>query len=76
MAQSEEQGSLPTLYGAVSPDARGGHYYGPDGFMEIKGSPVEVQAKPAAHDEAVASRLWTVSEQATGVKYDFNPAQS
>ena len=69
--QSEEQGSLPTLYGAVSPAAQGGHYYGPDGFMEIKGAPVEVEAKPQAHDETAAAKLWTISEEATGVKYEF-----
>ena len=71
IAQSEEQGSLPTLYGAVSPDAKGGHYYGPDGFMELKGYPVEVEAKPQAKDEAAAEKLWAISEQATGVKYVF-----
>jgi NAD(P)-dependent dehydrogenase (short-subunit alcohol dehydrogenase family) len=71
LGQSEEQGSLPTLYGAVSPDAEGGHYYGPDGFLEIKGYPVEVEAKPQAKDEAAAAKLWAISEQATGVKYVF-----
>ncbi len=72
IAQSEEQGSLPTLYGAVSPDAKGGHYYGPDGFMELKGYPVEVEAKPKAKDEAAAAKLWAISEEATGVKYVFS----
>jgi NAD(P)-dependent dehydrogenase (short-subunit alcohol dehydrogenase family) len=74
LGQSDEQGSLPTLYGAVSPDAEGGHYYGPDGFMEIKGYPVEVEAKPQAKDEAAAEKLWALSEEATGVKYVFSAA--
>lgn len=68
-AQSEEQGSFPTLYGATSPQALGGHYYGPNGFGEWRGAPVEVQAKPRAKDLADAARLWEISEQLTGVSY-------
>ena len=36
-AQSPYMGALPTLYAATSPDVTGGSYYGPDGFMEIRG---------------------------------------
>jgi NAD(P)-dependent dehydrogenase (short-subunit alcohol dehydrogenase family) len=32
LAQSEARGAWPTLYAATSPDAKSGHYYGPDGF--------------------------------------------
>jgi hypothetical protein len=57
------------LYAATSPTALGGHYYGPDGFMGLKGSPVEVKAKPQALDQASAARLWIASEDLTGVRY-------
>ncbi len=67
--QSDEAGALPTLYAATSPQAKGGEYIGPDGFMAIKGSPVVEQPRPQALDEAVAKRLWTVSEELTGVVY-------
>jgi NAD(P)-dependent dehydrogenase (short-subunit alcohol dehydrogenase family) len=67
--QSDEAGALPTLYAATSPAAKGGEYIGPDGFMAIKGSPVVEQPRPQALDEAVAKRLWTVSEELTGVVY-------
>jgi NAD(P)-dependent dehydrogenase (short-subunit alcohol dehydrogenase family) len=70
LAQSDDRGSWPTLYAAVSPEAHGGGYYGPDGIAEIKGTPVEVQPKPHALDEQAAKRLWEVSEQLTGVRYD------
>ena len=43
--------------------------YGPDGFMELKGKPVEVKAKPQALDQVSAARLWSVSENSTGVRY-------
>jgi NAD(P)-dependent dehydrogenase (short-subunit alcohol dehydrogenase family) len=70
VAQSDDRGSWPTLYAATSPAAEAGHYYGPDGWMEIKGTPVEVEPKPHARDEAVAQRLWQLSEDLTGVRYD------
>ncbi|HEY0757859.1 MAG TPA: oxidoreductase [Acidisarcina sp.] len=69
LAQSDEQGSYPTLYGATSGAALGGHYYGPDGMFEFWGVPVEVKAKPWATDPAAAALLWEVSEKLTGVHY-------
>jgi NAD(P)-dependent dehydrogenase (short-subunit alcohol dehydrogenase family) len=69
MIQPDDAGALPTLYAATSPDAKGGEYIGPDGFQEFKGSPVVVQPRPQALDEAVGKRLWTVSEELTGVVY-------
>jgi NAD(P)-dependent dehydrogenase (short-subunit alcohol dehydrogenase family) len=69
MMQADDAGALPTLYAATSPEAKGGEYIGPDGFMEMKGSPKVVQPRPNALDQAVAQRLWTVSEELTGVSY-------
>ena len=69
MMQKDDAGALPTLYAATSPDAHGGEYIGPDGFQELKGSPVVVQPRPQALDVAVGERLWTVSEELTGVVY-------
>lgn len=69
LMQPDAAGALPTLYAATSMDAHGGEYIGPDGFMEMKGSPVVVQPRPHGLDQAVAERLWTVSEKLTGVTY-------
>ncbi len=74
IAQSEEQGALPTLYGATAPEAQGGHYYGPDGFREMKGYPVEVKNEAQGDDPALAAKLWDLSENLTGVHYDFAAA--
>jgi len=71
ISQTDEQGALPTLYGAVSPEAKGGKFYGPDGWREMKGYPVEVEPEPQAKDLADANRLWTISEQLTGVTYSL-----
>ena len=70
-AQSDAQGALPTLYAATSPDIHGGRFYGPHGFREMRGYPVEVRSEPQAYDEVMAARLWEVSEQLTGVRYSL-----
>jgi NAD(P)-dependent dehydrogenase (short-subunit alcohol dehydrogenase family) len=67
--QSAEMGALPTLRAATDPAVRGGQYYGPDGFAETRGYPTLVQSSKQSHDEPLARRLWTVSEELTGVRY-------
>jgi NAD(P)-dependent dehydrogenase (short-subunit alcohol dehydrogenase family) len=70
-AQSAEMGALPLLYAATARDVSGGSYVGPDGRGEMRGHPTLVQASARARDEETARRLWDVSEQLTGVRYDF-----
>jgi NAD(P)-dependent dehydrogenase (short-subunit alcohol dehydrogenase family) len=70
-AQSEAHGALPTLHGATSPLAQGGKYYGPHGFREMRGCPVEVHAEALAYDGAIAQRLWQISEDLTSMRYQF-----
>jgi len=70
-AQSQAQGALPTLYAATAPDVHGAEYFGPDGFNEMRGYPTRVESNEASHDEAVAQRLWQVSEELTGVQYNL-----
>jgi NAD(P)-dependent dehydrogenase (short-subunit alcohol dehydrogenase family) len=71
ITQDDKMGALPTLYAATAPEAKDGEYIGPDGFKEFKGYPKVVQPLPRALDEAVAKKLWAVSEELTGVKYPF-----
>jgi len=71
IAQSAEMGALPLLYAATAPDVEGGSYFGPDGFLEGRGHPKLVRPDARALDQDVAGRLWTVSEQLTGVTYAF-----
>ncbi len=68
-SQSASEGALPQLYAATSPDAVGGGYYGPDGLFELKGSPKAVRVATQVRDAAVATRLWSVSEDLTGVHF-------
>lgn len=73
-AQSAAMGALPTLYAAAAPDVHGGEYIGPDGIAEMWGNPARAKRSAAAQDKSVAARLWTVSEQMTGVHFDALPA--
>jgi hypothetical protein len=67
--QSAESGALPTLRAATDPSVEGGQYYGPDGFAEQRGHPKLVQSSAQSHDEELQRRLWTVSEELTGVSF-------
>ncbi len=67
--QSAQMGALPTLRAATDPSAAGGQYYGPDGFAEQRGHPKIVQSSAQSHDEDLQRRLWTVSEELTGVSF-------
>jgi NAD(P)-dependent dehydrogenase (short-subunit alcohol dehydrogenase family) len=67
--QDADMGALPTLRAATDPDVLGGQYYGPDGFGEQRGFPKIVASSGASHDTEAQHRLWTVSEELTGVVY-------
>jgi NAD(P)-dependent dehydrogenase (short-subunit alcohol dehydrogenase family) len=67
--QSAKGGALPILYAALGDDVEGGDYCGPRSMGEMRGSPVKVGSNRRSRDEAVAMRLWAVSEEMTGVRF-------
>lgn len=67
--QSADMGALPTLRAATDPAVQGGQYYGPDGFMQQRGYPVQVKSSPKSHEQNLQKRLWTVSEELTKTVY-------
>ena len=69
LLNTSELGALATLRAATDPAVQGGQYYGPDGFKELRGYPVVVTSSPQSHDTALQGRLWSVSEELTGVTY-------
>jgi NAD(P)-dependent dehydrogenase (short-subunit alcohol dehydrogenase family) len=71
LAQSAAMGALPILYAATSPEVHGADYFGPDGFLGQRGFPVQTRSSRRSLDQDVATRLWAVSEQLTGVSYMF-----
>ena len=68
-AQKIDMGALPTLYAAIGEDAESGDFFGPSGFMEIKGYPKKVPPNKRSQDKGIAAKLWEVSENLTGIKY-------
>jgi NAD(P)-dependent dehydrogenase (short-subunit alcohol dehydrogenase family) len=71
VAQGAEDGALPTLYAATVVDLPSGSFVGPDGFMEQRGHPHVVTAAGKAYDQEAWRRLWEVSEELTGVRYEL-----
>jgi NAD(P)-dependent dehydrogenase (short-subunit alcohol dehydrogenase family) len=67
--QSAAMGALPTLRAATDPTVQGGQYYGPSGLGEQRGHPKLVDSSAQSHDEDLQRRLWTVSEELTGVSF-------
>ncbi|HLP73511.1 MAG TPA: oxidoreductase [Bacteroidales bacterium] len=69
LTHSPEKGAMPVLMAALNPDVKGGEYYGPQGYHEWTGKPGLAKSTALANDEALAKRLWDISEKLTGVKY-------
>jgi NAD(P)-dependent dehydrogenase (short-subunit alcohol dehydrogenase family) len=69
ITQTTEQGAQPQLYAATAPDVRGGQFFGPSGFREIRGHVTTVKPSAEAADPAVGQALWSAAESLTGVRY-------
>lgn len=70
-SQPAAMGALPTIYAAADDSLNGGEYIGPDGRGNRKGYPaIEIPA-PGVFNEVTMNRLWQVSEELTGVQFDF-----
>ncbi|MFT9258098.1 MAG: SDR family oxidoreductase [Acetobacter sp.] len=67
LGQSAARGAEPLLFAALSPTARDGDYYGPQGMGERRGPPGPAHVPAAARKASAATRLWDVSERLTGV---------
>ncbi|MCD4709213.1 MAG: SDR family NAD(P)-dependent oxidoreductase [Bacteroidales bacterium] len=69
VAQSAEMGALPTLYAATANDVEQGAFYGPGGFMKLRGWPVVDSPSQKLVTDEVAGKLWNVSEALTGIEF-------
>ena len=66
--QSPAMGALPQLFAATE-DIPGGSYVGPDGRRRADRSPDPGRALGRGQRPGLAGRLWSVSEELTGVSY-------
>jgi NAD(P)-dependent dehydrogenase (short-subunit alcohol dehydrogenase family) len=69
MVQSVDTGILPALYAATSPQAQGGKFYGPRGFLHLTGAAAEQKIYRSGQDTEVAARLWDESARLAGVEF-------
>ncbi len=69
VAQDASRGALPTLAAATISSLHGGALIGPDGLFEMRGSPKLTRARSIAYDQQLASNLWHISEELTGVRW-------
>ncbi len=72
VTNSAQVGALATLRAATDPAVRGGQYYGPAfpvASFGLIGHPELVTSTDQSHDVELARRLWTVSEELTGVTF-------
>ncbi len=69
IGQTPAMGALPALYAATALDVRGGDYFGPRGFMGLRGHPARARSSDLTYDTDLAARLWSISEELTGVRY-------
>lgn len=69
MGQSAAAGAEPLLYAALSPQARDGDYYGPQGAGERRGPPGPAIVPATARKASTAARLWDISERLTNTAW-------
>lgn len=70
LAQAREIGCYPGVFAATASEAQSGGYYGPGGFLEMRGRhPVPAFVRGLAKDRDLAEKLWDISEALTGVRY-------
>jgi NAD(P)-dependent dehydrogenase (short-subunit alcohol dehydrogenase family) len=67
LAQSKEKAAWSQVRAALDPEVTGGQFWGPS--LGYRGKPKLVRPKPHALDQAAAQRLWTMSEELTGVPF-------
>jgi NAD(P)-dependent dehydrogenase (short-subunit alcohol dehydrogenase family) len=71
-AQSMEMGALDQLFAATSPSIQGGELIGPDGLRAMRGYPRVETPSRDGRNETDAKRLWQISEERTGVRFDVS----
>ena len=68
LAQDPDHGALPVLYAAVA-HIPGNSFAGPSHLAHMRGAPELIDRSATANNPQLADRLWTVSEQLTGIAH-------
>jgi NAD(P)-dependent dehydrogenase (short-subunit alcohol dehydrogenase family) len=71
LGQSVDMGMLPSLRAAVDPDVKGGEFYSPLRWKEMRGYPELTTVPDAALNVSETQKLWNMSEQMTHTAFKF-----
>lgn len=69
MSHSPKKAAVPALYAALSDNVAGGDFLGPTGMYGMKGKLGIAKRSDYSKDESIASKLWDLSEQLSGIKF-------
>jgi NAD(P)-dependent dehydrogenase (short-subunit alcohol dehydrogenase family) len=64
-----ESAALPAVLAATEPNAAGGSFYGPMGFMNLGGAPATQTVYSRLTGEDDARRAWDLSQRLTGIHF-------
>jgi NAD(P)-dependent dehydrogenase (short-subunit alcohol dehydrogenase family) len=68
-AQSAYQGAMPGIRAATDSKALNKQFYGPNGFLGIKGYPVVTKSTRYSKKRVIQDKLWSYSELRTNVQF-------
>ncbi|MCP3409548.1 oxidoreductase [Bradyrhizobium sp. CCGB01] len=71
LIQNAAMGAEPTLMAATSKDVKPGGYYGPGGFMRLRGHPAEDKTASLADDAEAGRILVEELERMSGIRFEF-----
>jgi NAD(P)-dependent dehydrogenase (short-subunit alcohol dehydrogenase family) len=63
ITHSNDNAAKPSLHAALSTEVRGGDYFGPQGFKDLKGPVGHAARTKYSEDADVAAKLWALSEE-------------
>ncbi|KAH7484355.1 hypothetical protein PRIC1_003664 [Phytophthora ramorum] len=66
---TSQMGALPILYAATMKSVKGGEYYGPNGFLHMRGYPALEAGAKSSHSLENANKLWMLSEDTLDEKF-------
>lgn len=72
IAQDLEMGVLPQLRAATDPTVKSGDYYGPSGFMNMKGYPELESPNEKVKDSKLTKKFWKLSEELTNTTFPLS----
>lgn len=71
LIQGADMGAEPTLMAATSNDVKPGGYYGPGGFMRLRGHPTEDKTAPIVDNVEAGRVLVEELERMSGIRFEL-----